>query len=109
MLQRSHPLRGALDLFGARPDRGRSARTDACEGDPAARGQIVDALRKRNYRILEAENREQAIHLAQQFSLGAILLGISQQRREGLQTLRALRDVYGFSGGVWRLPVSRRK
>ena len=63
-----------------------------CEGDPAARRQVVDALRKRNYRILEAENREQAIHLAQQFSLGAILLGISQQRREGLQTLRALRE-----------------
>ena len=63
-----------------------------CEGDQAARGQIVDTLRKRNYRILEAENREQAIHLAQQFSLGAILLGVSQQRREGLQTLRALRE-----------------
>ena len=63
-----------------------------CEGDPAARRQIVDVLRKRNYRILEAENREQAIHLAQQFSLGAILLGVSQQRREGLQTLRALRE-----------------
>ena len=63
-----------------------------CEGDPAARRQIVEALRKRNYRILEAENREQAIHLAQQFSLGAILLGVSQQRREGLLTLRALRE-----------------
>ena len=63
-----------------------------CEGDQAARRQIVDALRKRNYRILEAENGEQAIHLAQQFSLGAILLGVSQQRREGLQTLRALRE-----------------
>ena len=49
------------------------------------------ALRKRNYRILEAENGEQAVHLAQQFSLGAILLGVSQQRRDGLLTLRALK------------------
>jgi len=63
-----------------------------CEADAAARRQIVEALRKRNYRILEAENREQAIHLAQQFSLGAILLGVSQQRRDGLLTLRALRE-----------------
>ena len=63
-----------------------------CEGDAAARKQFVETLRKRNYRILEAENREQAIHLAQQFSLGAILLGVSQQRRDGLMTLRALRE-----------------
>jgi PAS domain S-box-containing protein len=63
-----------------------------CEGDPAARKQAVEALRKRNYRILEAENGEQVVHLAQQFPLGAILLGVSQQRRDGLQTLRALKD-----------------
>ncbi len=63
-----------------------------CERDAAARKQFVETLRKRNYRILEAENREQAIHLAQQFSLGAILLGVSQQRRDGLMTLRALRE-----------------
>jgi PAS domain S-box-containing protein len=63
-----------------------------CESDPAARKQIVEGLRKRNYRILEAENGEQAVHLAQQFSLGAILLGVSQQRRNGLLTLRALKN-----------------
>ncbi len=63
-----------------------------CEADAAARRQIVETLRKRNYRILEAENREQAIHLAQQFSIGAILLGVSQQRGEDLLTLRALRE-----------------
>jgi PAS domain S-box-containing protein len=63
-----------------------------CEGDSAARRQIVEALRKRNYRILEAENGEQAVHLAQQFALGAILLGVSQQRRDGLMTLQALKE-----------------
>ena len=63
-----------------------------CEADAGARRQIVETLRKRNYRILEAENGEQAIHLAQQFSLGAILLGVSEQRRDGLITLRALRE-----------------
>jgi DNA-binding response OmpR family regulator/nitrogen-specific signal transduction histidine kinase len=63
-----------------------------CEGDSAARQQIVTALRKRNYRILEAETCEQAVQLARQFSLGAILLGISQQRSEGLRTLRALKE-----------------
>jgi PAS domain S-box-containing protein len=63
-----------------------------CESDASARRQIVEVLRKRNYRILEAENPEQAIHLAQQFSVGAILLGVSQQSREGLITLRALRE-----------------
>jgi len=63
-----------------------------CEGDSAARKQIVEVLRKRNYRILEAENGEQAVHLARQFSLGAILLGVSNQRRDGLLTLRALKQ-----------------
>ncbi len=58
-------------------------------------------LRKRNYRILEAENGEQAIHLAQQFSLGAILLGVSEQRRDGLLTLRALRE----ESSIAKIPI----
>jgi DNA-binding response OmpR family regulator len=63
-----------------------------CEGDSVARGQIVAALRKRNCRILEAENCDQAVHLAQHFSLNAILLGISPQQPDGWQTLRALKE-----------------
>jgi PAS domain S-box-containing protein len=64
-----------------------------CEGDSVARGQIVAALRKRNCRILEAENCEQAVHLSQHFSINAILLGISpQQQQDGWQTLRALKE-----------------
>jgi PAS domain S-box-containing protein len=63
-----------------------------CEGDSFGRKQLVQQLRTQNYRILEAETAEQALHLAREFAVGAILVGVSQQRRNGLQTLRVLKQ-----------------
>jgi PAS domain S-box-containing protein len=63
-----------------------------CEPDPEARRTIVEGLRRQDYRILEAENREQAVQLARSFSLGAILLGVSNHPRNGLETLQALKE-----------------
>ena len=63
-----------------------------CEPDTEARRTVVESLRRQDYRILEAENREQAVQLAQSFNLGAILLGVSNHPRNGLETLQALKD-----------------
>ena len=62
-----------------------------CEPEADARRGIVEGLRRNNYRILEAENREQTMQLARHFSLGAILLGVSNHPRNGVETLQALK------------------
>jgi DNA-binding response OmpR family regulator len=62
-----------------------------CEPDTEARRTIVESLRRQDYRILEAENREQAMQLARSFNLGAVLLGVSNHPRNGLETLQALK------------------
>jgi PAS domain S-box-containing protein len=63
-----------------------------CEPDPEARRFIVEGLRRQDYRILEAENREQAMQLASHFPPGAILLGVSNHPRNGVETLQALKE-----------------
>jgi PAS domain S-box-containing protein len=63
-----------------------------CEPDAEARQSIVAGLRRQEYRILEAENREQALELAHHFPPGAILLGVSNHPRNGVETLRALKE-----------------
>ncbi len=63
-----------------------------CEPDAEARRVIVEGLRRQDYRILEAENREQAMQLARNFHLGAILLGVSNHPRNGVETLQALKE-----------------
>jgi PAS domain S-box-containing protein len=63
-----------------------------CEPDAEARRAIVEGLRRQDYRILEAENREQAVQLANHFPPGAILLGVSNHPRNGVETLQALKE-----------------
>ncbi|MBB6142770.1 PAS domain S-box-containing protein [Silvibacterium bohemicum] len=63
-----------------------------CEPDVQARRTLVEGLRRQDYRILEAENREQAMQLAHRFPPQAILLGVSNHPRNGLETLQALKE-----------------
>ncbi|MFT4111142.1 PAS domain S-box protein [Silvibacterium sp.] len=62
-----------------------------CEPDSHVRRAIVEPLRRHNYRILEAENREQAMQLAHRFPPSAILLGLSHKPRNGFETMEAIK------------------
>ena len=88
--ERSH-LEGPSDGQALTPP-DREETVLVCEPDPEARRAIVEELRLQNYRILEAENREQAMQLANHFTPGAILLGVSNHPRNGVETLQALKD-----------------
>jgi PAS domain S-box-containing protein len=63
-----------------------------CEPDHETRQSIVEGLRNHHYRILEAENRDQAMQLAHNFPPAAILLSVSHHPRNGIETLQALKE-----------------
>ena len=78
-----------------------------CEPDAEARRAIVEGLRRQDYRILEAENREQAVQLANHFPPGAILLGVSNHPRNGVETLQALKECVDNTPAFRPLPPRR--
>jgi PAS domain S-box-containing protein len=90
MLPDRSRLEGQPDSAGS-PQPSKEDTVLVCEPDAEARRMIVEGLRRKNYRILEAENRDQAVQLARHFPLGAILLGVSNHPRNGVETLQALK------------------
>ena len=63
-----------------------------CDDDPGIRTVVGENLRQHGYTILEAESGEQAIKLANENSVEAILLDLYMPGLNGWQTLQRLKD-----------------
>jgi PAS domain S-box-containing protein len=62
-----------------------------CDRDPKTRVAVADHLRQHGYKVVDAETGEQAIAIAHEVELAAILLDLSLPAMHGWQTLRLLK------------------
>jgi CheY-like chemotaxis protein len=63
-----------------------------CDENPATRAVLVESLRQNGYSVLEASNGEEAVVVARQTPIQAILLDMSLPSLHGWETLHLLRD-----------------
>ncbi|WP_446742766.1 PAS domain S-box protein [Silvibacterium acidisoli] len=88
------PERTRLDSLQESPNEDEAVHQDTlliCEAGTEARTALVAALRRQRFRVLEAENSTQTLHLAQHFPVNTILLGISRQVKQNYSALQLLK------------------
>jgi CheY-like chemotaxis protein len=63
-----------------------------CDENPETRGALAESLRQNGYSVLEATSGDEAVAVAQQTQVQAILLDMSLPSLRGWETLHLLRD-----------------
>ncbi len=63
-----------------------------CDENPETRGALAESLRQNGYSVLEASSGDEAVSMARQSPIQAILLDMSLPSLHGWETLHLLRD-----------------
>jgi PAS domain S-box-containing protein len=63
-----------------------------CDENPETRGSLAESLRQNGYSVLEASSGDEAVSMARQSPIQAILLDMSLPSLHGWETLHLLRD-----------------